>query len=175
MNKLNERSSQQSIKNYFKIQEIVSRRDLKLSKRVAQAISKMSNEAGESGESSKEDGQLNEPKKRLKRTKSSAALEAGTSGAEQSKRRLQKTKSEADLKPSTSTEVKPKSKPRKRKNVPTQPEEDDSSYAKTPKIPEGNLPIPQREKDKAILEGNKLKAIEVMRKTRSQKGDRSKN
>lgn len=134
--RLNEKKSQKSIENYFKITGVTSRTDLKVSKRVRTALNQMS-------------GDLTEEVMEGKKTK---------------KRSSKDTKKAATLKNDNNGEFdKPK---RKRKAKTTLDDIDEPSTSTTTKkvvLPDNNEPIPQREKDKEIMESNKLKAIQTLK------------
>lgn len=170
LKRLNEKISQQSIRNYFKIDSISSHTELMLSKRVKKALEKMSNPTDDSSPSE------------------ATASEAGTSGlARLIKKAPTKKTTKKVARPATATDggdiemgdAKPAPKTRKRKAKMAVPETDNetvtpsenetSKYfpaattSKVPKIPDANPPIPQREKDREILENNKLKAIQMLK------------
>lgn len=172
LKRLNEKISQQSIRNYFKIDSISSHTELTLSKRVKKSLEKMSNPTDDSSASE------------------AAASVAGTSGISRqikkapTKKRTRKVapfaaaKDEGDIQIGHATAA---PKTRKRKAKMAVPETDNqtvtsenetnvsSKYfptvttSKAPKIPDANPPIPQREKDREILEKNKLKAIQMLK------------
>lgn len=174
--RLNEKAHQQSIQNYFKITDVTSRKDIKVSKRVRLALDKMSGEQN-SAESNNEEiavaDAIAKPKKKVKRkTAKKPTTEASTSQEQEDK--------------IPTEDVKPKPKPqRKRKRATKIANGDDlddfdiepststdvtsSASSKKIALPDPNRPIPQREKDREILENNKLKAIEVMKKMKKKK------
>lgn len=158
---MNEKISQQSIKNYFKITNYTSHKELTLSKRVRKALDTMSNPIMDDSVVLNEEASSAAPKKRVlkKRTKKVATSGAN---AEASAPRARKKKV-AETAVSGALVI---------------PDEDMEmastshagvSNAKIPKIPETNVPIPQREKDRAILESNKLKAIKLLKAKKSRK------
>lgn len=202
--RLNEKTSQQTIQNYFKITDIKSRRELKVSKRVRLALHQMSGDP-DSSIVEEETIEKKKPKKRQttkKSTKKSNECEFDNAGDEliatvddvivlpdtQSETEVQ-SKSQSNEQIEVKTKNKPKQQPQptqkmkpKRKRKAAQPVEqvgnDDSDvFALTPVntstkkiiLPDNNAPIPQREKDKQIAESNRLKAIEVMKKTKTGK------
>lgn len=67
--------------------------------------------------------------------------------------------------------VKPKPKPRRKRKAAAETEQTDApststNGAKKVVLPDTNAPIPQREMDKQIMEQNKLKAIEILKKAK---------
>lgn len=136
MKRINEKKSQKSIENYFKITGVTSRTDLKVSKRVRTALNQMS------GDPTEEVIEREKTKKRSsKDTKKAATLKNDNNGEVDKPKRKRKAKTTLDHidEPSTSTTTK--------KVV----------------LPDNNEPIPQREKDKEIWESNKLKAIQTLK------------
>lgn len=228
MKRISEKMSQKSIQNYFKITDVTSRKDLKVSKRVRMALEQMAEnpESGDDEEIAVDDA-VNKKKtkttstKENKKTKRSAtdANANANSDTEENKKskktasadvdavndekseenvavntvidkkpkkkatteprepsRLQKFRNEAIK---SISKPKPKLKPetsRKRKveikNTSTEEADDFASIPSTsagPKkisLPDNNQPIPQREKDKEIMESNRLKAIEILKKSK---------
>lgn len=157
--RLNEKTTQQSIQNYFKITDVTSRTELKVSKRVRLALDQMS--ADPDAPSTSATGLIEIEKKKPRRKKEKKVDDMG--GAEASP-------------------VKRPSRVRKRKI--TEPAVDcsqnasntDSSFEVTTTtvtgskkkvvLPDNNEPIPQRVKDKQAMESNKLKAIEILKQNK---------
>lgn len=198
--RLSEKKTQQSIQNYFKITDITSRKDLKVSKRVRTALEQMS--ADPDAPIEIDDDVIEKKKPKKKPTKTSN--ENGESSKPQRKRRAAKTepkdKQEDDNNGTESTDdpmttsddkngaaamgivanIKPKPKPRRKRKATAEIEQTDSNAtastsadinassigAKKVVLPDNNAPIPQREMDKQIMEQNKLKAIEILKKTK---------
>lgn len=155
---MNEKISQQSIKNYFKITNYTSHKELTLSKRVRKALDTMSNPMDDSVVLNEEASSVT-PKKRVvkKRTKKVATSGAANEADDEvgfprtRKKKVPETVVSGSLViPDADMEMASTS----RAGVPN---------AKIPNIPETNIPIPQREKDRAILESNKLKAIKLLK------------
>lgn len=203
--RLNEKTSQQSIQNYFKITDITSRRDLKVSKRVRVALQQMSGDPDESL-MEQEDEVVEKKKPRKKPAKKTAKKSTELSNADdiaeaetsanvdgvvvipdsQSETEAQ-SQSQIEEPVEVKSKAKPKPKPKQknekttRKRKAAQPVEQIESSDAEPGasttinasigvkkivLPDNNEPIPQREKDKEIAESNRLKAIEVMKKTK---------
>lgn len=171
--RLNEKISQQSIRNYFKIDSISTHRELMLSKRVKNALEKMSNPIEDSPSSATTasvattSGTVKQmrkapAKKRAKKeglaTPAAAAddieIVDSTNAPKTRKRKAKSTVAEADNQTATSNESETIVAS---KYFPT------IGAAKIPQIPDTNPPIPQREKDKEMLEQNKLKAIQMFK------------
>lgn len=153
--RLSEKTSQQSIQNYFKVTGITSKKDLKVSKRVRLALDHMDPDGPPVS-----DDVTEEKKPRKKATKKPT-----TNSEEQN-----------DADKDSSFEAKPKPR-RKRKAIP-EPEKEQidnhlepstSTGSKKVILPDNNAPIPQREKDKQMMESNRLKAIEVLKKMKANK------
>lgn len=194
--RLSEKTSQQSIQNYFKITDITSRRDLKVSKRVRVALQQMS---GDPDDSLVEEDEVIEKKKpRKKPAKKTVKKTTESSTVDDSVKNEisadvdgvvvipdSQSETEAQLQIDEPVEVKSKAKPKpkpkqkneklSRKRKAAQPVEPNSNSDAEPcasiglkkiVLPDNNAPIPQREKDKQIAEDNRLKAIEVMKKTK---------
>lgn len=159
MKKLADKISQQSIRNYFKIQSISSHKDLVLSKRVKKALDKISNPIDES---ILVDGDENSVSSTVKKAVA--------------KKRTKKLPPIGVNLKNDDVKVAPKAPKTRRKNlkatttstddnapVVTSSYFDQPSTSKEVRIPDANPPIPQREKDKAIMEKNKLLAIKLLR------------
>lgn len=163
MKRLNEKTSQQSIQNYFKITDVTSRKELKVSKRVRLALDQMA--ADPDAPSTSTEVEVIEKKKSRKR-----------------KEKATEEKSDVEESP-----VKKPTQTRKRKNKepmahgsnndnelvePSGSIEAGTTTATTRSskkvvLPDNNEPIPQREKDKQAMEHNKLKAIEILKQKKS--------
>lgn len=156
MKRLSEKISQKSIQNYFKITEVTSRKELKVSKRVRSALELMSADPDEKEkkEREEEEADLDEVvnvivEKKAKRKPSKTPKNNVSTGKEKKTTKInRKRKPEHHLsqldeafidEPSTSTGI------------------------KRVVLPDNNQPIPQREKDKEIMENNKMKAIQIIK------------
>lgn len=142
MKRLTEKKTQQSIENYFKITGVTSRTDLKVSKRVRIALNQMCKGDSDATSSTEEVIERKKAKKKsLKDKKQAAPLKNDKNGKVDKPKRKRKAKTTPDDidEPSTSTTTK--------KIV----------------LPDNNEPISQREKDKEIMESNKLKAIQTLK------------
>lgn len=162
MKRLSEKTSQQSIKNYFKITGITSKKDLKVSKRVRTALEHMDPDAPATI-----DDEIVEEKKPRKRA---------------TKKTTNQNEEQEDTEKDSTVQAKPKPR-RKRKVMPETESEKEQinnngepctsasavSGAKKIVLPDNNAPIPQREKDKQMMESNRLKAIEVLKKMKASK------
>lgn len=168
MKRLSEKTSQQSIQNYFKITGVTSKKELKVSKRVRTALEHMDPEHVDDDTA---DDAVKEKKPRKKVTKKTAT----------------KTEDEKEGGSVVNGDTKPKAKPRRKRKAILETETDpvkeqsDSTInepgtsatvsisvgAKKIVLPDNNEPIPQREKDKQIMESNRLKAIEVLKKMKA--------
>lgn len=184
--RLGEKVSQQSIQNYFKVTGVTSRKDLQVSKRVRAAIQQMSGDPDSSivGEEvvEKKKAKKKTTKKPSKKDSTDATAPVDDSDFETI---------EGDEKPKAKKEPKPKPKPeaevkvkpkrkRKAQNEIKQEQQkgnDDpeaSTSAAGPKkivLPENPITaaIPQREKEKQMMESNRLKAIELLKKAKMSK------
>lgn len=157
MKKMNEKSLQQSIKNYFKVTATECRTDLKVSNRMRKALDQFSMEVDV------------------------AAIDDDSAEVIETKRPKRKPTAGSESKPKeTKQKTKKAQKGRKKKSATSHADAEDEepsysmpSAAMTPEkkinIPETDHPIPQREKDKQIMENNKLKAIELLKKQKKQK------
>lgn len=182
--RLSEKTSQQSIQNYFKITGVTSRQDLKVSKRVRAALQQMS---GEPDSSLAEDEVVEKKKARKKPAKkatkkSTETAAADTSGEMEDVFVIPDSQEEAQTEPKPEGQLevksneKPKSKekpkPKRKRKASQQTElmnsdaEPSTSTGKKISLPDNNAPIPQREMDKQIMESNRLKAIEVLKKAK---------
>lgn len=159
LKKMSDKISQQSIRNYFKIQGVTSRTELVLSKRVKRALDKISNPIDESGLEA-DDGKRQKPsalkkvssKKRVKKIPVAADEAVPNVLPKARNTRKKKAKDDVESTAEASTSDAPNVSPYF------------ATPSKKPKIPDLNPPIPQREKDKSILEQNKQKAIALMKK-----------
>lgn len=140
MKRLNEKKSQKSIENYFRITDVTSRTDLKVSKRVRTALNQMSGDP-DATNSTEEVIERKKTKKKLSKDTKKATLNNDNNGEVEKPKRKRKAKTTLEdiNEPSTSTTTK--------KVV----------------LPDNNAPIPQRERDKEIMESNKLKAIQTLK------------
>lgn len=183
--RLNERTSQQSIQNYFKVTGVTSRKDLQVSKRVRAALQQMS---GDPDSYLMVDETVEKKKKITKKRATKKSKESTSTDAE-------KQEDEVFIQPDSTTTsnpeefVAPKSvakpvktskqteKPKRKRKAAKEAEnisdgEACTSTSLAPKkivLPDNNAPIPQREMDKQIMESNRLKAIEVLKKTKTKK------
>lgn len=161
MKRLSEKTTQQSIQNYFQITDVTSRTELKVSKRVRLALDQMSADPDAPSTS----GEPIEAEKRKSRRKKEKKVD---------------DKSDAD----EPGRVARPSRVRKRKNAEpvahcshdTSNAETNGSFEATATtatgskkkvvLPDNNEPIPQRERDKQALESNKQKAIEILKQNK---------
>ncbi|XP_031622856.1 DNA repair protein complementing XP-G cells homolog [Contarinia nasturtii] len=158
MKRLSEKRSQQSIQNYFKITGITSRTDLKVSKRVRTALNQMDPEAPIVIDDDNDDGVGVVPEKKPKKkpTKKTAA--------KNDKDTTNKSKGKPGRKRKMATDT-----IAEQQHINSDAKPSTSAVNGTKKIilPDNNEPIPQREKDKEIMESNRLKAIEVLKKMKT--------
>lgn len=176
--RLSEKTSQQSIQNYFKVTGVTSRKDLQVSKRVRAALQQMSGDP----DSSLVVDEIVEKKKPRKRTakKKIETDDVGESGVAENID-LENTQDEKQKKSKPKVEVKPrrKRKAAKESEQEQQPVNDDSEPSKSTTVqltagikkivlPENPItaPIPQREKEKQTMETNRLKAAAVLKKAK---------
>lgn len=146
MKKLGEKKSQQSLHNYFKITDITSRQDLKVSKRVRTALEQMS---GDPDALTANDEVVEKKKPKKKSTKVET-----TEGASEKTKTRRKRKVPAE----TETKVEPEKEEQTNDKPSTS-----NTEAKKVILPDNNAPIPQREKNRKIMETNKLKAIALLK------------
>lgn len=180
--RLGEKTSQQSIQNYFKVTGVTSRKDLQVSKRVRAALQQMS---GDPDSSLVADDAVEKKKAKKKTTKKTTKTDRTDDTPPVDAMDLEvvegdvKQKANAKPKPETEAKAKPKRK-RKAQNEREQEQhksdidpEASTSTAGTKKIvlPENRItaPIPQREKEKQMMESNRLKAIELLKKAKMSK------
>lgn len=186
--RLGEKTSQQSIQNYFKVTGVTSRKDLQVSKRVRAAIQQMSGDP----DSSTVGEEVVEKKKAKKKTAKKPSKTDSTDdtapvddsdfeiieGDEKPKAKP-KSKPKPKPKPEAEAKAKPKRKRKAQNEIEQEQQKSNSdpeastSTAGTKKIvlPENPItaPIPQREKEKQTMESNRLKAIELLKKAKMSK------
>lgn len=167
LKRLGEKKSQQSIQNYFKITEITSRQELKVSKRVRTALEQMSADP-DAPLAIDEVVEKKKPKKKTVKvateTETTTETAAGKQAPEKTRaRRKRKVATETETKTQTEAEVESK---KERTDNSTEPSISTNQEEKIV-LPDNNAPIPQREKNKKIMESNKLKAIEVLKKMKA--------
>lgn len=141
MKRLNEKKSQKSIENYFKITGVTSRTDLKVSKRVRTALNQMSGDPDATCATEEVIERKRTKKKTPKDTKMAAKLKNPNTGEVEKSKRKRKAKATLDDNDEPSTSI----------------------STKKVVLPDNNEPIPQREKDKEIMKSNKLKAIRTLK------------
>lgn len=167
LKRLDEKKAQQSIKNYFKTQTTVNAQELKVSKRVHRAIQKMSGTPEDELEST-----TNQSPKKSKRIKKIPLTSTSTLASQIQK---SKTPSKVKVTPAPIDTVK-KSDLLSRINsissamggLVTQPSTSSQSN-RGPRIPNTNLPIPQREMDEKLMKETKQKAINLFKKKQQNK------
>lgn len=180
--RLNEKTSQQSIQNYFKITSVTSRKDLQVSKRVRAALQQMSGDPDSSLAAA--DDVVEKKKPRKKTTKKPRKTGDGDGDGDDAPA-VESTNSETVQNDgSQKARARPKAEPkprRKRKageeSVQKQDQqgsgdsEPSTSGTKNIILPDNPItaPIPQREKEKQIMESNRLKAIELLKKVKMSK------
>lgn len=167
--RLSEKTSQQTIQNYFKITGVTSRQDLKVSKRVRTAIQQMSGEP----DSSLMNDEVVEKKKPRKKSPKTAKTSNEKSNEENPNDNDEK------VKPKPRRKRKAAKKTEQEKEQSHNDDDDDepsismaksiSNGSKKVVLPDNNAPIPQREKDKEIMESNRLKAIAVLKAAKANK------
>lgn len=153
--KMNEKSLQKSIKNYFKITATECRTDLKVSNRMRKALDQFSIDIDPAA-SDDDNGEV--------------------IGKKKPKRKTEKKKSESkpgDVKQAPKNVRKGRKKKSTLGSDAVQEIDETPPSISTPEkkihIPETDVPIPQRERDKQILENNKLKAIELLKRQKKNK------
>lgn len=179
--RLGEKASQQSIQNYFKVTGVTSRKDLQVSKRVRAALQQMSGDP----DSSLVADEVVEKKKAKRKTTKKTSKTADTPVVDDMDVEIfeedGKQKVNAKSKPETEAKAKPERK-RKAQTVSEQEQQKGDSVsdpepgtstasAKKIVLPENRItaPIPQREKEKQMMESNRLKAIELLKKAKISK------
>lgn len=157
MKKMTEKSLQQSIKNYFKVTATECRTDLKVSNRLRKALDQFSKDPAAGDDDIAEVIEKKKPKRKNVAGKKSEA-KADDAKLEPKNARKGRKKKLADS--DTVQEI-------------DEPSSPISTVSLTPEkkinLPETDHPIPQREKDKQIMENNKLKAIELLKKQKKHK------
>lgn len=179
MKRLDEKTTQKTIQNYFKITGVTSRTDLKVSKRVRTALDQMS---ADPDAPMPINDVVVEKKPKKKITKKT------TTKVDDDINKDDCLLTEKDSSVKMMKLVKPKQR-RKRKQITdivSDPESNDqqngqnlsstsatvtgvSVGVKKIVLPDNNMPIPQREMDKQIMKNNRLKAIEVLKKMKASK------
>ena len=170
--RLSEKTSQQSIQNYFKVTGVTSRKDLQVSKRVRAALQQMS---GDPASDSMAVDELVEKKKAKKKTAKKTSETDSTNDID-AEMNQKDGKQKANVKPKADAKPRRKRKAQKDSEQEQQYENSDpepstsTGIHRTKKIvlPENPItaPIPQREKEKQIMESNRLKAIELLKKAK---------
>lgn len=165
--RLSEKTSQQTIQNYFKITGVTSRQDLKVSKRVRTAIQQMSGEP----DSSLMNDEVVEKKKPRKKSPKTAKTSNEKSNEENPNDNDEKVKSKPRRKRKAAKKTE-----QEKEQLHNDDDEPSTSMAKSISndskkvvLPDNNAPIPQREKDKEIMESNRLKAIAVLKAAKANK------
>ncbi|KAM7352013.1 rad2 superfamily protein mus201 [Cochliomyia hominivorax] len=143
MKKLNEKRTQQSIRNYFNVKNALSLRQLKVSKRVQNAIEKMSGNVD-----SDDNPEKPSKPKRARKTARASKKKEETIGDNVLKTESKEVSLIIEASSSNSEARGPVKRASKRIN-----------------IPETKQIIPQREKDLAQMEANKKLAAEILKKT----------
>lgn len=165
--KLSEKTSQRSIQNYFKITGVTSKKDLKVSKRVRTALQNMDPDATAANDDEvveEKKPRKNATKKAAKQNEEQVATDKdSTFKAKPKQRRKRKATPEAEPEPEK-IQIENNTEPSTSATAVMV-----SIGAKKVVLPDNNAPIPQREKDKQIMESNRLKAIEVLKKMKAAK------
>lgn len=166
---MSDKTQQQSIKNYFKIQSTPTRQTIKVSDRVRKALDKLSNEANDDCIMEVDEAE--------------ATTEQAKKPTKRQTRKTKKIETDSEVPEKKSKTVK-KSTARNTKKKAKEPEEaidlteNDTAEASTSNaavsekkicLPDPKQPIPQRERDKEIMEANKLKAIEILKNAKKEK------
>lgn len=178
--RLSEKTSQQSIQNYFKVTGVTSRKDLQVSKRVRAALQQMSGDP----DSSIDADEVVEKKKPKKKTTKKTNEIAGADDTpladnidveivQKDGKQISKAKPKAEAKPRRKRKAQKESE----HQVDSNPEASTSTAVhptagiKKIVLPENpfTAPIPQREKEKQTMESNRLKAIELLKKAKMSK------
>lgn len=162
--RLNEKMSQKTIQNYFKITDVASRKDLKVSKRVREALELMTADPNSPMPTEEAVEKKRVKKKTAKKVEKDSDIDSGNT-AEKKPKRIRKRKNIESIEEKIENDIQPE---------PSTSFADVSTVnvgSKKIVLPNNNAPIPQREKDKQIMESNKLKAIEILKqmKTNSRK------
>lgn len=158
--RINEKNSQASITNYFKVKSIDRHQDLVVSKRVKQAINKLNgqDDSEEPGPSKKK---TTKPKPKPKKTttnkkeksKTINDIETDTVDLTSSQEKIQEDENISLSQPSSSQQSQSTRK----------------KEGKAPRIPDPNPPIMQRVRDEKLHLEAKSKATEIFKKSKSQK------
>lgn len=148
LKKLDEKKSQQSIKNYFQRESVVSTTELAVSKRVKNAINKMSGSYKSDDEN--ELKAKKSKKGKILRKKDKNIDEASTSSSSSA----------------TATEISSKINAASTQSLSKSDEPKSNVKNKSVRIPNTNQKIPQREKSEEERQNNKLKAIEMFKKSK---------
>lgn len=178
MKRLDEKTTQKTIQNYFKITGVTSRTDLKVSKRVRTALEQMSADPDAPMPVNDVVEQKKPKKKITKKTtakvdednKDECLLTEQDSSVKMMK--LVKPKQRRKRKPNTDTVSDPESKDQQNGNNLSSTSATVTGVSVGVKkivLPDNNVPIPQREMDKQIMKSNRLKAIEVLKKMKASK------
>lgn len=149
LKKLDEKKSQQSIKNYFSLESTVSTKELVVSKRVKMAINKMSGNYKSDDEN--ELKAKKSKKGKLLRKKDKNIDEACTSAGNSS---------------ATGMEISSKINAASSKSLRQSDEAKSNVKNNSVRIPNTKQKIPQREKSEEEIMNNKLKAIEMFKKSK---------
>ncbi|XP_037808319.1 DNA repair protein complementing XP-G cells homolog [Lucilia sericata] len=144
LKKLNEKRTQQSIRNYFNVKNALSLRQIKVSKRVQNAIEKMS-------------GNVDSDEAAEKPTKAKRARKAPTAAGGRKKIEVVSKPEEEEV-----NNVSLVIEPNRSEQIARGPIR---RASKRVNIPETKQIIPQREKDLAQMEANKKLAAEILKKT----------
>lgn len=167
LKKLNDKVSQQSIRNYFKSNAVTSRKELLLSKRVRSALNKFSNSTEDITPALADQSEATKPAGRKRAKKPTAAdADATKHNDEKASVKPKMPKASKTRKMSTRTTV---------ASADVDEPELESPYfakpstSKEARVPDYNPPIPQRERDKAKMEQNKLLAIQLLKKENRKK------
>lgn len=168
--RLSEKTSQQSIQNYFKITGVTSRKDLQVSKRVRAALQQMS---GDQDSSMVADKVVEKKKAKKKATKKTSKTDGGDNDTP-----LADNIDLGIVQKGENQKPKPRRKRKAQKESEQEQQHGDSgaepstsTAVKKIVLPENPItaPIPQREKEKQLMESNRLKAIELLKKAKLSK------
>lgn len=148
LKKLDEKKLQPSIRNYFNTTGLISNKEVAVSKRVRQAINKMSKDYVEDDKD-----EATVKKVRKPRTKKVAASDDSNQTNEKKPRKPRKVKASETVIEVIAEGVASTSNA--------------SIAGSKKKVPDFTPPIKQRQKNDEDMEKNKLKAIELFKRTRS--------
>lgn len=162
--KLNEKRSQASIKNYFKVKEVKHHTELVVSKRTEKSIRRLAGDASVEEENKTK----KKAKKRQKKKKKSATETSSEAGPSTTSASIEIQNSQELSPQKASHTVKfvrpsPKKTPEKEKVNATSSKRD-SVRKRVPRIPDPHPPIPQRVKDQKEQDEKKAKAAELFKK-----------